>query len=165
MSDAEESATTAVTTAVNLIPQPHGGALLPGGKPGNRGGTGVRDEVREKLAGIANGKGIEFLDQLMEGKARFRLVGVCESCGHEAKDPHSKAETDAMWDEIKATVENRLKASDQILKYGVAGKDDVARPKILALIASWRDVLTKHNAPESMLDELTKVTNEWEMKL
>ncbi len=51
-----------------------------------------------------------------------------------------------------------------LAKYGL-GEDSIAKGKVLALIASWRDVLTKHNAPESMLDELTKVTNEWEMKL
>ncbi len=33
-----------------LIPQPHGGALLPGGKPGNRGGGNIKSRAREAAA-------------------------------------------------------------------------------------------------------------------
>lgn len=40
----------AKSAGVALVPQPHGGALLPGGVPGNRGGTGrPQNELRAAM--------------------------------------------------------------------------------------------------------------------
>lgn len=46
---------TAVKTPV-LIPQPNGGALLSGGKPGNKGGGRVREYVEERAAELLTDK-------------------------------------------------------------------------------------------------------------
>src|SRR6185312_15689574 len=40
---------TAVQTTAGLIPQAHGGALLPGGKRGNRGGGRQKEALRERM--------------------------------------------------------------------------------------------------------------------
>lgn len=54
-----------------LIPQEHGGALLPGGKPGNRGGGALRSEARERALGGGN-KGITLLDEYLDEIIKLR---------------------------------------------------------------------------------------------
>lgn len=60
-----------------LEPQPHGGALVRGGLPGNRGGyiAAARRYLRKRLlkSVIKNG-GIEFLDDVIAGKVKRTIV-------------------------------------------------------------------------------------------
>lgn len=145
-----------------LVPQPNGrGAIYQGGVPGNAGGGRPKDVVREKLAELAKGKGFRFLDELMDGKARFRLVGTCEKCGHEATEPLNKSEMDAMWDEIKATIDHRLKANDQILKYGLGQKDEmtVVSPEIIGNLQAQVAIIGSKPVWDSqeLLDQLSEV--------
>ena len=53
-----------------LVPQKHGGALLPGGVPGNKGGTGrPPDEFKGRMAAIASLEaGLEFLEKCVVGE-------------------------------------------------------------------------------------------------
>lgn len=54
-----------MTTDTELIPQPHGGALRPGGKPGNKGGPGrPKEELREKLARLSEASADELMKRL-----------------------------------------------------------------------------------------------------
>jgi hypothetical protein len=142
----------------SLVVQPNGrGAIYSGGVPGNAGGGRPKDIVRDKLANLAEGKGFRFLDELMEGKVRFRLVGKCGECGHEG-EPNTTAEADALWDEIKASIDHRLKANDQILRYGVGTKDEVMTPASAEVQARLQATvnLISAKAPQ-LLDELEAV--------
>lgn len=54
-----------MTAEPELIPQPHGGALLAGGKPGNKGGPGrPKEELREKLARLSEASADELMKRL-----------------------------------------------------------------------------------------------------
>lgn len=58
--------TAAKTADTKLVRQAHGGALLPGGKPGNRGGAGaLPSEVRAQLRGSAVQR-IGILEQIID---------------------------------------------------------------------------------------------------
>ena len=78
------SPSTAAGTAVELIPQRHGGALLPGGKPGNPGGR--RPGLIRKRALKALHTRMPLLEQIADGTAvqwqpngSQQLVSVKES--------------------------------------------------------------------------------------
>ncbi len=105
-----------------LIPQPHGGALASGGIPGNPGGGRPKNEIRERLRGIAFGKGLGFLEETLDGKVSVRLVGKCEHCGEEtAMDPVWQK---MLLDRISASVDQRLKANEQALRFGVGTQSE-----------------------------------------
>lgn len=62
-----------------LIPQPHGGALSPGGTPGNRGGRG---RPKQRLV-IAAGKDLATeLKRLKEAAKPQKLTTTCPACQH-----------------------------------------------------------------------------------
>lgn len=64
--------------SVALIPQPHGGALLPGGQIGNKGGPGRRPErIREKLQAILEEKLLPWIEiTASQGETK-----TCPICG------------------------------------------------------------------------------------
>jgi hypothetical protein len=118
------------TAEVGLVPQPHGGAILKRGKRGNAGGHGrPRDEVRAKLAKLANGKGIGFLKKLMDGEVDVRFFGTCTKCSHRQELPEDDEAVDKIMDEIgdrvRASVDHRLKGNEQALRFGIGTKDEV----------------------------------------
>ena len=128
MSEETPEITDVLTDSVSdvvLIPQPHGGALRPRGKIGHKGGPGrPKDEVRAKLAKLANGKGMSFLKSLMEGEIVVRLTGKCEKCGKEGQ-PLDGDEYESLIERIRASVDQRLKGNEQALRYGIGTKDEV----------------------------------------
>ncbi len=136
-------------TSVPMVRQPHGGALRVGGS--NRGGTGrPKDEVREKLIDISQGKGIEFLTDLMEGKVSVRLVGKCEHC--QAKSGLSSGDTASdeakvLLHNVRASVDQRLKALDIALKYGNAKDDEIdditKHPDVKRFLAAFHTALAE----------------------
>lgn len=105
--------------------QPHGGAIHQGAPAHPVAGSGrPKDEVRAKLARIANGAGIQFLDGLMSGKVIVRLVGKCPTC----KTVHEEladAELSNVITRIGVSVDQRLKGNEQALRYGVGVKDEL----------------------------------------
>lgn len=111
-----------------LVPQPHGGALLSGGLPGHAGGPGrPKDEIRARLREIAYGKGLTFLDELLDGRISVRLVGRCSQCGNEqAPDPDFVR---ALLERIEASVDQRLKANEQALRFGVGTQTERISPE------------------------------------
>jgi hypothetical protein len=130
---------TGKTPGGKLVPQAHGGAIRQGGNPGNVGGTGrPKDELREKFIGLAVGKGVPFLDRLLDGKIRIRLVHVCEHCGKKATEPRSDVELEELVNGIRASVDQRLKALDPCLRYGLGTKDELdirSHPDVQKFIA------------------------------
>ena len=83
---------TAGKTAA-LIPQAHGGALLDGGKPGNRGGSGRPPDVVRGRARDAFYTHIPILEKIAEGKLKHKNV--------------------------TPDFDQRMKAIDQLGKYGL----------------------------------------------
>lgn len=97
--------------------------MLSRGKIGNKGGGRPKDVVREKLTKLAQGKGLRFLNKLMDGKVEVQLVGECPHC-------HETADVDAGWVEsvvnlLSTSVDQRLKGLEQAFKYGIGTKDEV----------------------------------------
>lgn len=102
-----------------LIPQEHGGALRPGGKPGNKGGPGrPPDQVRTKVREL----GWLVLVDMLEGYhlARNELPGRSEL---EQLEPDELVE---LLDEIRVWVtipwKERRQILDTALKYGIGTK-------------------------------------------
>jgi hypothetical protein len=107
------------------VRQSHGGAIYQGAPANPVAGSGrPRDEVREQLVGLAKGKGIPFLDNLLDGTVMVRLVSKCRKCGNEGK-PLSDDEASNLISRIGATVDQRLKGLDQALRYGIGTKDEL----------------------------------------
>lgn len=76
----------------DLIPQPHGGALLSGGQPGQTPGPGrppsrVKSALRKDFDARR-----DILNQIADGAVRLRLVGVCKECGHDSPEPLNDGE-------------------------------------------------------------------------
>ena len=67
--DIEMPGKTAGQTA-GLIPQAHGGALLRGGKPGNRGGSGRPPDVIRQRCRESFDKRIPILEQIADDKLK-----------------------------------------------------------------------------------------------
>jgi hypothetical protein len=128
-----------------LVPQPHGGALLNGMAANHVPGPGrPKDEVREKLLGLANGKGFDFLDQLMDGKVDVKLIGVCPKCGE--RSATSMDDMKALAEQIRTSVDQRLKGLDLSLRYGAGTKDELD-------VASHPDAQRFANAYKQALEE------------
>ncbi len=140
-------------TAVRMVPQPHGGMLLSGGKRGHVGGTGrPRDEVRAKLTEISRGKGIEFLDMLMDGKVFVRLVGTCSHCGKDGSPP-TDDDSKHFMEHVSASVDQRLKGLDILLKYGVNGREDAEgditrHPEVRRFLSAFHTALAEETPPK-----------------
>ena len=80
--------------------------------------------MRAKLARLANGGGIHFLENLMAGRVVVRLTGKCRKCGA-VHDALSDEETSKLLTRIGVTVDQRLKGNEQALRYGVGVKDEL----------------------------------------
>lgn len=100
----------------------HGIGRLQIGNPGNKGGPGKpADYVRAKMRKLGYAKAIPFLRRVLEGEIHISLVGVCVKCKHEQ-------ELDAKWlelvqEKVSVSVADGLKASDILLKHGLASKE------------------------------------------
>ena len=115
--------TTVAASAVPvLIPQPHGGALRNGGP--NVGGPGrPKNEIRAKLRELAYGKGLDFLSELLDGKLTVELLGECPHCG-ETSTPDLTKWTATLLDKVSASADQRLKANEQALRFGVGTQSE-----------------------------------------
>jgi hypothetical protein len=78
--------------------------------------------IREKLRGIAAGKGVGFLAGLMDGEIPVQFVGSCPHCHKACEIPENEEER--LEELVAASVEQRLKANEQALKYGVGTQNE-----------------------------------------
>lgn len=107
---------------------PINGAVIPlGAHPGNTGGKKGRsgrpaDTIREAMRELGAEKGVPFLSEVLDGKVPVTLVGTCSHCGQESTPASADWLKDLMG-EIKASVDQRLKANEQALKYGLSPKE------------------------------------------
>lgn len=153
-----------VKSLPRLVPQPHGGALLAAGQPGNRGGGRPRDEVRAKLLTLSQGKSLPFLSRLLDGHVDVELYGVCVHCHERQEVPDGEA-YDRLYSRVLAAVTasvlDRLRASEQTLKYGLGTKDEVEvidSPKVqrfLAWLYSRVEAIAGAAAAEQLRAELS----------
>lgn len=115
------------TPEPELIPQPHGGALLSWPKPNHPPGPGrppsaLRAELRTILEG-----GLDILRDIIAGKVTLRLQRKCEKCGHVPDDK-------AIPIPVQTAVQDALRAIDLAGKYGIGVvkgvSDNVVREKL-----------------------------------
>ena len=134
---------------LRLIPQPNGSALLSGGVPGHRGGTGrPPDRIRRQLQELGIENGLPFLKRVLEGVVEVRFVGVCQHCKRVSEIDRADR---GRWleyatEQAKASVDQRLKAVEQTFRYGVGTKESVEinlreDPRVLALLQHIKTVL------------------------
>ena len=114
-------------SGVELIPQPHGGALLPGGKKGNKGGPGrTPSALRRGLRQLLDDDGMDVLKGVLQGRVPVKMVGQCTKCGTEHED-YEFLPVEGMLIQ-KPEVPDRLRAIDIASKYGIgaakAGYDE-----------------------------------------
>lgn len=105
-----------------MVAQPHGGAIWSGAPANPVAGTGrPPDEIRAKMRELGAKKSVPFLSDLLDGKVSVSLLGKCDACGH---DQPINAELMEQWMErVKASIDQRLKAAEQTMKYGLQAKE------------------------------------------
>lgn len=155
-SEPPETGTAAQVTPANgsLVPALNGGMIRHGSLPGNTPGTGrPPDAIRAQMRELGAAKGIPFLEDVLDGKIAFTLVGTCSHCGKEST-PGSSDWLKGLTDQIRASVDQRLKANEQAFKYGLGTKEEItvvsedvrsriqAQAQLIASRPSWpRDEL------------------------
>lgn len=143
---AKRSVKKAGVKAGELVPQKHGGAIHQGAPANPVAGTGrPPDAIRAAMRELGANKGLPFLDDVLGGKLAVTLVGTCSVCGEES----SAASVDWMKDllgDVKASVDQRIKALEQAWKYGLGTKDEVSftnHPEYQRRIAALRKALVE----------------------
>ena len=98
---------TADETPVPLVPQPHGGALLAGGVPGNKGGSGRPPAAfRVKMRDLLADDGVEVAREILRGNPdqsgkvpdhalRVRLLGQLTEIGFDERMRTERLRADA----------------------------------------------------------------------
>lgn len=157
-----------------LIPQKHGGALLAGGKPGNRGGSGNAPSIlRERLRGTIAQR-VEVLESIIDGQAIQRtevsLAAVlehaeCPECGRKLRPRKGLTSKDVDVIVIEgltsATPADRVRAWDVTAKYGLGTQDTLITPvsaEVRARVA--RTVSTIEGASYLASDQKLSLLNE-----
>ena len=67
------------------VPQPHGGALLAGGMPGNKGGGRPSDELKAKMARLSNDVAEELAKRLASDPGSFTAADLASIMDKGAK--------------------------------------------------------------------------------
>lgn len=130
--------TAGKTTAPSKRPQPHGGALLTGGVPGNKGGTGrPPSELRAQLRG-SFAERVKVLEQFADGSMPLRER--CPKCGHE--EPASLATA------LPVEPSDRLRALDMLAKYGLGTLKEISVENVRERVRSTLSVIQTHVSPE-----------------
>lgn len=122
--------TTAPTTGVTKVPQPHGGALNSGGTPGNRGGLGrPSSEIKARLRGSFYDR-IPTLEGIADGAVPMRQV--CTQCGFSPDNDEPVT--------LPAATADRLRALDIMAKYG-GDEDDVSADEVRRRLTKTIDTI------------------------
>lgn len=126
----EEPKTSELTSETGLLnPQPHGGALRIGGKPGNAGGTGrPPDRIREWYREIISTKGVEFAEAL------FEREGVSDADILRFMDMGNKMG----WGELKPMIPQEFIDGLAAVLFELSISEEVALPILKALEAKLK---------------------------
>ena len=130
---------TAVETAVELVPQRHGGALANGGYRGNKGGGRPTSELREAFRG-----------DLEEMRAKVLAIAnrqgeACNECGHVGVP-------------ADATM---IAIFEKFAKYGIGVSETVKRDELVGILRRMWGVVVMHNGIEDPTDRLTAIQCDW----
>ena len=129
-----------------LVPQPHGGAIRWGGT--NKGGTGrPKDELRAMLLEIGRDTAAPFLESVLDGDVTVRLVGTCSHC-HKDTDITDEWE-DQLEDAVGRSVETRIRASEQALKYGLGTQKEVSVQNVRERMERTLELIQRMVEPEA----------------
>ncbi len=121
--------------AGELIPQAHGGALLAGGKPGHKGGSGrPRSLIRERLSGVLDEHGVNTLTEILT--APRETVVTCAECGHTMKVRPPSSDAD------------RIRATDVAGKYGVGTLREISTDEVRERLGQTLDLIDQTLQPE-----------------
>lgn len=130
----------------------HGGTIRAGSLPGtNAGGAGRTPEaIRQSLREMTVVQAVPFLAQVMEGRIEVQFIGQCPRC--QAYQPLPEGEdldtlVDACRDAIRASVDHRLKATAETMKYALPVKADATsleeHPEWQSRIGALRQALVE----------------------
>lgn len=123
MSEADSGTPKPVSEPVGvLVPGRNGGKIWRGKAPNHVAGPGrPADALRHQLRELGLKKGVKVLESVMDGVLDVSLVGTCVKCKHE--QPLDMKWFEAVQERISASTDQRLKASDIAMKYGLAAKE------------------------------------------
>lgn len=131
-----------------LVPQKHGGAIWRGGPANPSAGPGrPKDELRAKLLEIGREKAAPFLAGILEGNVSVTLVGTCEECGHEQK--LDRASTAVLLDKVESSIDSRIKAAEQALKYGLGTQKEVSVQNVRERMERTLELIQRVCEPET----------------
>lgn len=138
---------------VEMIPQPHGGALKRGGtrSPG-RPANSIRRRLRGDFA-----QRLDILRGIADGTVEVNLLDVCEYCHLPPSKPQRRDWIDDVLKRVRAAVSEQLKALDLMAKYGMgtmkAVSDDEIRQRLAETLEKIRNSPHVTN-PEALIAEL-----------
>jgi hypothetical protein len=154
-----------------LIPQPRGGALLSGGKPGNKGGTGrPTNEIREMLRGFVSDHAVIIAD-IARGepvhRTHVRITDLvehvhCQKCGVPQLRPN---DIDAALTEIAVVVSasprDRIAALEYASRYGVGTIKEVSIDSVRERMGRTLDLIRERVAPEQYASIVQAIGPVW----
>ena len=135
-----------VTTGV-AVAQPRGGFLWQGKAPNHVAGPGrPKEELRAKIRELGAEKGLPFLAGILAGRVDVQLVGTCDACQHEQPITHEWK--DRALQKLASSVDQRMKATDLSLKYGLGTMKEVSVENVRERMAKTLEVIRGHCSPE-----------------
>lgn len=150
--------------AGTLVPQKHGGTIWKGAPANPVAGPGRPPEaIRQAMRELGAAKGVPFLSDVLDGKIAVSFVGTCPHCREESKP--TTLDLVAIVEKVQASVDQRLKANEQALKYGLGTKDEVSltdhpqwQSRMTALRAALVEIVGDETATQVILraDELAR---------
>ncbi len=151
--------------SAQLVPQDHGGALLPGAGGGPQPGSGRHpSKLRGSLRAILERGGLEVLEGYMQGRVPVKMVGKCEKCGHEHEDYKLLPEELELLSYVKDT--DRLKAIEILARYGGVDKlaltvdeqpeTEVTPERVAELWERWERIKTVKELEKLMIGAAKK---------
>lgn len=106
----------------DMVPARNGGRIWNGPAANPVAGPGrPKEEVRAKYLSLGATKGFDFLDSLLDGKVTVSLLGKCEACAHE--QPINQEIVEHIIERVGVSIDHRLKANEQAMKYGTTAKE------------------------------------------
>lgn len=141
-----------------LVPQPHGGALRKGGKPGNAGGGRPSNEARRKAGEVLSAV-MDRYAEMVTGRVEVEIAETCPECGYEgAKSAGSIRAYPDLLQQIQDKVsalqpaysapvdEGLVNALGGVVAFAVRDLDPQKQDEILAFInETWGRLVEEYN--------------------